>query len=397
MNWKFWQPNNATLKEPEWWRQQMQQNRSVSGTYITETAAFNIVSVNACVRILSETIASLPLVVYQREPDGSKKEATQHPLYSLFKYGPNADQTPMQMLEQQMVALTLRGNAYAQVIRDGGNRVNQIVPLKAEAVSVSDDGKRFVYSPEKGTPREFSKDSIWRIAGLTSDGFLGFSPISLLRDPAGISYDLQESQGAMIRNGLMPSGVFEFPGKIDEKHFENVKERLRDMKGSANRGEPLILQSGMQYKGLSISPQDAQLLESRKFQIAEIARVFRVPLHMLGELDKATFSNIEHQSLEFVIHTIRPWCERIEQTITRDLIGKPGQSKYFAEFNLDALLRGDLSSRYTAYGMAIKDGWMSRNEARTKENMNPADGLDDFMTPLNMAMEGRTDERDSDL
>lgn len=385
-----------TFKEPEWWRQVLRPNVGYGGTAVTEDTAMQIAAVSACVRILSETVSSLPLVVYERGENGSRREAVDHPLYSLLKFGPNKHQTPQQYLEQTMVGLTLAGNAYSQIVRDNGNRIMQIVPMQPQLVGIQQDtGKlSFVYKQPQGESRTFSRSQVWRVNGITRDGLTGISPIQLLKQPAAIAQDADMAAGKMLANGLMPSAVFELDGKIAEDDYEKVKERLKEFQGSKNAADVLILQSGMKMNGVSMSPQDAQLLLSRKFQIAEIARVFRVPLHMLNELDKATFSNIEHQSLEFVMHTIRPWCTRIEQTVTRDLIGPAGAKKYFAEFKLDALLRGDLKSRYEAYAVAVTNGWMNRNEVRRKENLNPAEGLDEFLTPLNMATE---DERNSDI
>lgn len=385
-------PQNATMKEPEWWRQLPLMMKSSSGENVTESNALQIAAVYACVRVLAETIAGLPVKVYRRTPKG-REVVHEHPVAMLLNGSPNSTQTAFELLEFIMSNLGLRGNAYAHKVINGTGRVVALQPLYAQYMRPKmEGGKLLFHYAQPGYERTYAAAEIWRVAGIGSDGITGMSPISLARESLGLAMAAESSAAHMYANGAPIPGVLEFPHKLSDEVIEHLRNQWADRHGGAeNAHKPLILESGMKYSQIGMNARDAQFLEARKFQISEIARWYRVPLHKLGELDRATFSNIEHQSIEFVTDTILPWCRRIEQTIQRDLFTESERRTLFVRFNLDGLLRGDTATRYEAYGKAINDGWLSRNEVRSLENHNPVDGLDEYLVPLNMSQASESD------
>jgi HK97 family phage portal protein len=284
------------------------------------------------------------------------------------------------------------------VRRDTRGKIIELIPLDAARIVISRNARGrldFDYNTETASYK-FGQEQIWRIAGMGKDGVVGLSPISLARESLGIAVSAERSAGKLFSNGNQSQIALEFPSMMTQEQADRLREQWASQyAGTDNAHKPVILEGGMSAKSLGMTAGDAQFLESRKWQIAEIARWFRVPLHMLNELDRATFSNIEHQSIEFVQHTIRPWLVRIEQTISRDLLNnEERQLGYYVAHSVEGILRGDTASRYDAYGKAINDGWMSRNEVRKLENLNAADGLDEYLTPLNMAIAGESEQAD---
>jgi len=390
MNWKFWEkdePQNATLREPEWWRQTSNIMPADAGVSVNMTSAMQLSAFFAALRIVAESVGSLPLKVYKRQPDGGKEYAYSHPLNDLFSTVVNDEQTPQELLEFVMASALLHGTAYCHKEMDGRGRVIALHPLDSALMRVTRDASdRLVFDYQDAKRgRVYLPREIWRVPGLGSDGVTGYSVIDYAKQTLGTSIATERHAAKTFANGTRINGVFEMDEFLrDDDARKRLQQDLQNYTGVENAHKTLLLESGLKYKGVSMSNDAAQFLESRKFQIADIARWFRVPLHMLNEMDRATWNNIEHSGIEFVTHTLRPWCERIEQTITRDLIQPRYRKLYFAEFTMDALLRGDTASRYEAYGKAINDGWMSRNEVRKRENLNPETGLDEFLTPMNM-------------
>lgn len=378
---------NSTLREPEWWRQTLGAPLGISGRSITPEAAMSVTAVYGCVRVLAESVASLPVMVYRRLPNGGKEPATNHRLYRLLHDSPNSEQTAFEATEFRMASLALRGNSYSVIEMNGVRDVMGIHPLRPQFMEVTrDSAGRLVFDyQEPGASRVYSKDEIWFTRGFSNDGVLGVSPIGLCREAIAYAMTLNEHGARMFANGAKVPGVLEVPGELSDVAYDRLKQGFAEKhQGAANAGKTLILEGGAKYSQIGMNASDAEFIASQKMQIAEIARIFRVPLHMLAEMEQATFSNIEHQSLEFVTHTLRPWLVRIEQSANRDLFGPFERGQYFVEFKLDALLRGDVKSRYEAYQVAVNNGWMNRNEVRRLENLNPAEGLDEFMVPLNM-------------
>jgi HK97 family phage portal protein len=382
---QFVRPKAATtLQEPEWWRQTIGMPPTISGEVVTPETAMTNSAIYACVRILSETIASLPLKVYKKGPNGSRMVLPDHPLNTILGQSPNDTNTACELREYLVANLALRGNAYAEILSDGAGGIGGLYPLNSRYMNVdtTERGKLVFDYHEPGRSRVYTPSQLWRTVGLSGDGVTGVSPIQLAREGIGLTMAMENYASSMFSHGATPPGVLEFPGKLQNTQVDSLRSQFAD---AAGKRRPLILESGMSYKSVGMSAEDAQFIESRKFQVAEVARWYRVPLHMLAELDRSTFSNIEHQSIEFVVHTIRPWLVRLEQSIWRDLLDRKEQRKLFVSHAVEGLLRGDTKARYEAYTRGIQDGWLSRNEVRALENMNPADGLDQFVLPMNFS------------
>lgn len=369
---------------------------SSSGKAVTERSAMQMTAVYACVRILSEAIAGLPLHVYRYKDDGGKEKALDHPLYLLLHDEPNPEMSSFVFRETLMTHLLLWGNAYAQIIRNGKGEVVALYPLMPNKMSVNRDAKGRLYyeyirsSDEAHTMKGFTvrlnSSDVLHIPGLGFDGLVGYSPIAMAKNAIGLAIATEEYGSKFFANGAQPSGVLEHPGTL--KDPQRIRESWQStFGGSHNSNKVAVLEEGMKYTPISISPEQAQFLETRKFQINEIARIFRVPPHMVGDLEKSSFSNIEQQSLEFVKYTLDPWVVRWEQSIQRTLLTPDEKKTYFVKFNVEGLLRGDYASRMNGYATARQNGWMSANDIRELENLDriPAeDGGDLYLINGNM-------------
>lgn len=304
--------------------------------------------------------------------------------------------------ETLMTHLLLWGNAYAQIIRNGKGEVVALYPLMPNKMTVSRDETGQLYYTYQKSQEELPKDNTYtvtlhpsdvlHIPGLGFDGLVGYSPIAMAKNAIGLAIATEEYGSKFFANGAAPSGVLEHPGTI--KDPQRVRESwMSQFGGSANSNKIAVLEEGLKYTPISISPEQAQFLETRKFQINEIARIFRVPPHMVGDLEKSSFSNIEQQSLEFVKYTLDPWVVRWEQSIQRTLLTPEEKKTYFVKFNVEGLLRGDYQSRMSGYATARQNGWMSANDIRELENLDriPAEEGGDLylvngnMLPLNKA------------
>lgn len=359
--------------------------KTQAGATVNDATALRQSAVYSCVRVLSETVASLPLRVYER--DGKSRKEVDHPLNRLLGISPNGEQTAFELREFQMTCLGLRGNAYAQKRYSNRGQIGEINPLNAAYMNVDrDSNDKLVFDyQETGNSQTFTADEIWRIAALGSNGVTGLSPVSLARESIGSSIAMEGHTSSTFKNGINPSVVLSMEGKLDDKAFERLKEQLdKGSAGYGNAGKPFLAEGGLKPYTISMTNADAQFIESKKFQAEDIARWYRVPPHMIGLLDRATFSNIEQQSIDFVVNTIRPWLVRIEATMMRDLLTPQEQNRLFISHTVDALLRGDTKTRYEAYGSAIDKGWRSRNEVRLLENLEPIDGLDELVLPVNI-------------
>ena len=358
---------------------------TASGKYVTERSAMQMTAVYCCVRILSEAVASLPLQFYRYTDDGGKEKAVEHPLYFLLHDEPNPEMTSFIFRETLMTHLLLWGNAYSQIIRNGKGEVVALYPLMPDRMKVDRDehGRLYyeytVYDSDdvdgrKGTNKvgrtvRLQPHDVLHIPGLGFDGLVGYSPIAMAKNAIGLAIATEEYGSKFFANGAAPSGVLEHPGTI--KDPSKVRESWQaTFGGSGNANKIAVLEEGMKYTPISISPEQAQFLETRKFQIDEIARIFRVPPHMIGDLEKSSFNNIEQQSLEFVKYTLDPWVSRWEQAMVRALLTPDEKKKYFFKFNVDGLLRGDYQSRMNGYATARQNGWMSANDIREIENLD---------------------------
>ena len=351
-----------------------------SGKPVNETTAMQMTAVYSCVRILSEAVAGLPLNIYRYNDSGGKEKAFTHPLYRLLHDEPNPEMTSFAFRETLMSHLLIWGNAYAQVIRNARGEVVALYPLMPNKMTVDrDQNGRLFYVYQRGAEDSkalgsesrviLSPPDVLHIPGLGFDGLIGYSPIAMARNAIGLAIATEEYGAKFFANGAAPSGVLEHPGTLKDP------QRIRDSwnaahKGSENSHRIAVLEEGLKYTPIGISPEQAQFLETRKFQINEIARIFRVPPHMLADLEKSSFSNIEQQSLEFVKYTLDPWVVRWEQSMCRVLLSESEKPGYFIKFNVDGLLRGDYASRMSGYATARQNGWMSANDIRELENLD---------------------------
>ena len=355
--------------------------RTTSGKPVNERTAMQTTAVYACVRILAEAVASLPLHVYEYQDDGGKKLVHDHPLYYLLHDEPNPEMTSFVFRETLMSHLLIWGNAYAQIIRDGAGRVLGLYPLLPDKMDVQRDDKGNIYyvysrnSDENPMFKEYGNiklkaEDVLHIPGLGFDGLIGYSPIAMAKNAVGMTLACEEYGASFFANGANPGGVLEHPGVL--KDPSKVRESWNSVyRGVNNAHKIAVLEEGMKYQQIGIPPEEAQFLETRKFQINEIARLYRIPPHMVGDLDKSSFSNIEQQSLEFVKYTLDPWVIRWEQSLQKSLLLPGEKGKYFIKLNVDGLLRGDYQSRMNGYAVGRQNGWFSANDIREMENMNP--------------------------
>ena len=354
--------------------------RTPAGKNVNEFTAMQTTAVYACVRILAESIAGLPLHVYEYRGNG-KERVPQHPLYFLLHDSPNPEMTSFIFRETSMIHLLLWGNAYSQILRDGMGRVIGLYPLLPNRMSVERNEHNeivYIYTPmsdenpyaKSGKQITLSREEILHIPGLGFDGLVGYSPIAMAKNAVGMTLACEEYGSSFFANGARPGGVLEHPGVL--KDPSKLRESWQSVYGgTSNTGKVLVLEEGVKYQQIAIPPEEAQFLETRKFQIDEIARLYRVPPHMIGDLEKSSFNNIEQQSLEYVKYTLNPWVVRWEQSLQKALFTSSEQHRYFVKFNVDGLLRGDYQSRMQGYAIGRQNGWLSANDIREMENMNP--------------------------
>ena len=368
-----------------------------SGKAVNERTALQTTAVYSCVRILSESIAGLPVHIYKYSDDGgSKDKIVSHSLYKVLHDEPNPEMTSFVFRETLMSHLLLWGNAYAQIIRDGRGNVLALYPLLPNRVEVdrATNGEIF-YSyrreyGEKGydgnTTVTLRREEVLHIPGLGFDGLIGYSPVAMAKNAIGMAIATEEYGASFFANGANPGGVLEHPGVV--KDPQRVKDSWNTAyQGTKNAHRVAVLEEGMKYHQVGIPPEQAQFLETRKFQLNEIARIFRVPPHMIGDLEKSSFSNIEQQSLEYVKYTLDPWVVRWEQALQKALLLPSEKQTFFIKLNVDGLLRGDYVKRMNGYSTARQNGWMSANDIRELENMNripPEEGGDLYLINGNM-------------
>ena len=345
---------------------------SNAGKPVNPRQAVQVSAVYACVRVIAETIASLPIGVYEETDKGIRK-AKEHPLYTLLHDEPNSEMTSFVMREVMLSHLLLWGNSYSQIIRSGKNDIVALYPLLPDHMDVDRDAKgrlTYTYTTTEGRQVKLTPRDVLHIPGLGFDGIMGYSPIALEKNAIGLGIAAEEYGSSFFKNGARPSGVLTHPNTVKDP------KRLRESwnaayGGSSNGSKVAVLEESMTFTPISIPNNEAQFLETRKFQVEEICRIYRVPPHMIGDLSRSTFSNIEHQSIDFAVHTIRPWLVRIEQAMNRALFSESEKGRFYVQFNMDGLMRGDYKSRMEGYAIARQNGWMSANDIRGLENLNP--------------------------
>ena len=353
-----------------------------------------LTTVYACVRVIAETIASLPFNVYENTDHGSVK-ASEHPLQRLLHDEPNPEMTSFIWRETMLSHLLLWGNSYSQIIRTGRNGIVGLYPLLPDHMNVDRNSKgvlTYTYTTSDGKTVQLAPEDVLHIPGLGFDGVVGYSPIALEKNAIGLGIAAEEYGSKFFQNGARPSGVLTHPNSVKDP------KRLRESwnaayGGSSNSSKVAVLEEAMTFTPISMPNNEAQFLETRKFQVAEICRIYRVPPHLVGDLEHATFSNIEHQGISFAVHTIRPWLVRIEQSINRALFSDAEKGRFYVQFNIDGLMRGDYKSRMEGYAIARQNGWMSANDIRELENLNPLSEeeggnaylINGNMIPINLA------------
>lgn len=352
---------------------------------MNDSNAKKLFAVYACVNVLGESIATLPLHLYRTNKDGTREKVYND--FTKLINAPNGEDSKFDFLERMVWHLALRGNFYA-LKNKVGKDTRQLLWLEPDAVNtaVTDWVPAFTYKNET-----YSKNQIFFIK---SHG--GKSIISAQADTLAFASSLKEYSSSFFKNGARLSGMIEMPSKMDEVAFKRFKAMWNEtFSGSQNAGKTAILDNGKTFHPLSVSNIDAQYLETTKKTDAEICGLFRVPPHMIGILDNATFSNIENQALQFSKYTLSPWCVRIEDAFTQQIIKPQYGDSYYCKFNMDALERGNIASRYHAYNIGRNAGFLSRNEVREKENYNPIEGGDDYLTPKNMGILGEEEKEET--
>ena len=385
---------SLTLQSSEGWlMDSLGSTKTMSGISITPDKAMQLSAVSACVRLIAESIASLPLHVYRRVDDARRERVSATPASRLLHDEPNEMMTSFVFRETLSAHLLLWGNAYALIMRDNAGRPIELLPVHPSCVTVRKSATLgLVYDlrmADAGVVPRVSQADMLHIPGLSYDGILGMSPIRYAAQSIGLGLAAEQFGAAFFGNGSTPSGYITLPGKLTKEQAAQMRESwYATYGGVSNSNKTAVLFENGKFERISIPPDEAQFIETRKFQVADIARWYRVPPHMIGDLERATFSNIEHQALEFVTTTLRPWLVRFEQEINRKLFpsstsGAP--SDLYAEFKVDALLRGDIKSRGDYYIRGRQWGWLSANDIRALENLEPITGGDIYLNPLNMA------------
>jgi HK97 family phage portal protein len=394
-----WLKKRARVLSESEFIQALNGNLNAAKKNVTPDTAMRIATVFRCVSVLAGTLSSLPCILYRKLPEGGKERATDHPLYQILRYRPNSFTPAVNFFESMMISNVLRGNSYANIIRDGGGRVVDLLYLEPDRMSVDlvkqESGryeKQFTFMATDGKRQPFGQDEILHITALVTRGVLGMSPIDYARETMGYTMVAEEHGAKSLTNAARPVGILNHPGPgmlSDDAQKNLTKGWFSQAGGDAAYGTP-ILQGGITYQPIQLTNEQSQFIESRKFQVVEICRWFGVPPHMAMDLERATFSNIEEQFLEFLYTGMLPWFVRFEQSMWFSLLTERERETLFMEFLPDAILRGSTFNRNQSYQIARQGGWMSVDEIRERENMNPLpDGKGKiYLEPLNMKEAG---------
>jgi len=352
---------------------------TASGTRVSPNSALRVAAIFECIRVVTETMAMLPLITYRQIPSGGKERATNHPLYTVLHDKPNEWQTAFEFREMMQGHLELRGNAYAEILPGPRGFADQLIPLHPDQVTVeqlSTGRILYHYSDPRGMMRIIPQEGMHHLRGFSQGGIVGMSTIEVQRETIGKAAASTEYGARFFANDATPGGVLEHPHVLEEETAKRIKRSWQAAQTGKNRHKIAVLEDGMKYNQIGMTNRDAQYLESTEATTTDIAAMFRVPPHKIGRLGRATWNNIESQSIAWVVDGVLPRARRWEAAIGRDLILRP--DIYFAEFLIEGLLRGDIKSRYEAYQIAFNNGWMNDNEIREKENMNPREGGDRY-------------------
>jgi len=361
---------------------------------VTPPLAENMSAVFAAVQIISETVASLPLLVYREDDDGVRTATRQHPVARIFAGDANDWQTSNEWLETMTAHCLLRGNAYAEIIRDGRGAPIQVIPIHPDSVTVVQIPQTLrirydVTTPHRGT-RRLLPEEVLHLKDRSDDGIMGKSRLHRARETFQTAMAVERFAGSTFRNGAALSGVVTHPDQIGPEAAKTLRESIESLyRGSSNAGRIGVFEEGMSWTALSVSPEDAQMLESRRFSVEQIARMFRIPPPVLGDLSNGSYSNVTELGRWFATHTIRPWLVKWERTIERALLTTDGRRLHNVEFDMDELLRGDMLARFQSYRIAREIGVYNANELRGFERQNPRtdDEADTYLSPMNMQSE----------
>lgn len=375
-------------KDEKIWRS-MFGGGTYAGKTVNDDTALAASAVWSCVKILAECIGSLPLAVYERDKKTGNATKVDHPLAAILTATPNADMTDVEFIEAGQVNLGLRGNAYSYIERSAGGDVISLYPIAAHRVEPRRDERgEIVYRVnEDGRWESVPREKIWHIRGFGNTGLVGYSPIGVMRQAIGMSLGAEEFQARFFGSGARPSAVASIPAWLKDDQRKIARENLQATLGGLENAHKIhLLEGGMKLEPWGLPLEDLQFVELRRFQIAEICRIYRIPPHMVADMERATFSNIEQMSLEFVMYTLLPWLTRWEAATNRWLL-KPGErERFFVRFNFEGLLRADSAARAQLYATLLQNGVKTRNEIRALENDNRSedDGMDDFTVQSNM-------------
>ncbi len=397
MNWKFWESRSQTVssKDP-YLAEKLGIRANAAGQWVTPETATGVAAVHACVQLIAESVASLPLAPYRRTDDGGKIVDKMHPLYRVLQDQANEIQTAMEFREQLIASCLLTGNGYALKELDGRGSVIQLLPLHPShmrPVKLVNGRVRYEFTPEHGGTQRYTQDEILHVRYRSTDGFTGLSPIAIARQTVGLALAPQTFESAFYQNGATFSGALRHPNSLTDAQQKSIQDSItRGFSGSSNAFKVLVLEEGMEFQQIGMSMLDAQFVESRKLTMEDIARIYRVPPPAIGILDRATYSNITEQSRSLVMHTLRPWLVRIEQVMNASLLTQDGRRTHFIEHNAEGLLRGTQTDRYAAYQIGREFGWLNVNEIRRLENLGNIGKEGDVYSSLNSKLSEKTEE-----
>ncbi len=383
----------ATISEKDWesgsW---LAQAPTSSGEHVTTSVALTFTAVHAAIRVLSETIGSLPWSVF-RKTGKAREELTDHPVYPLIHDSPNTDMSSVSFRESQQAWKSTHGNCFALIRRTRSGSIFAFEPMASDLTRPYRDGAgylRYEYPAGTANPQHYSADQVLHVPNLGGDGIVGWSPIRLHRETIGMALAAQRYGAELFANDGRPIGTLKTPDLLDDLAYQRLKSSWRQQNtGHGARHGVQILEQGTEFVPYSIPPEDAQFLQTREFQVVEIARIYRISPHLLQDLTHGTFSNIEELGREFVYFTMLPHISRWEAEYRRKLF--PNERDIYVKFNLSGLLRGDIEKRYKSYAVARQWGWMSANDIRELEDMDPVEGGNEYLVPLNMSPAGKDD------